>query len=201
MTRKVVVIGAGGHAKVVISTAQAMGMQVVALYDDGSPIGREILGVRVTGATAEAENCGYPAVIGIGSNAVRSSLAAQIGCEWATLVHPAATVHESVVLGPGTVIFAGVVVQPDTHIGGQAILNTGCSVDHDCIIGDAVHIGPGARLCGGVSIGEGTLVGVGAAVIPGVSIGRWSVVGAGAAVVGKHGANERLLGVPARSMK
>lgn len=200
MSKQLVILGAGGHAKVVIATAHAAGYEVVGAYDDGSRQGEFVLGVPILGSTEEALASGYPAILGIGNNKARHRLSSELSCEWLTLVHPAATVHESVTLGAGTVVFAGVVVQPETIVGEHVILNTGCSVDHDCQLGDAVHVGPGARLCGGVSVGEGTLVGVGAAAIPCVRIGTWCVVGAGASVVQNHGDAKRIVGTPAREL-
>tara|TARA_R110002073_G_scaffold74100_2_gene181075 strand:- start:71598 stop:72203 length:606 start_codon:yes stop_codon:yes gene_type:complete len=201
MSAKLVVLGAGGHAKVVIATAQALGYEVIGAYDDGSRAGQSVLGIPILGNTAEAVASNYPAVLGIGSNRVRHKLSSELSCEWICLVHPAAVVHESVVLGAGTVIFAGVVVQPETVIGDHVILNTGSSVDHDCQLGNAVHVGPGARLCGGVSVGEGSLLGVGSAVIPGVNIGSWCSVGAGAAVIRDCGDGKTVVGIPAQERR
>lgn len=196
---RICILGSGGHAKVVIATAQAAGHTVDAAYDD-DPLchGRTVLGIPIVVGTAQAVDSGLPTVLAIGSNRARQSLA-RLDCNWVSLVHPSAIVHHSVVVGNGSVVFAGVVVQPEAVLGEHTILNTGSSVDHDCVLGDYVHIGPGARLCGGVRVGEGTLVGVGAAVVPGCRIGRWCTAGAGAVVVDTAADNTRLLGVPARS--
>ncbi len=196
--KKLSVIGTGGHAKVVIATARAAGYAVVAAYDDNAVRhGSKILGVPILGGTEEATRSGLPTVIAIGANRAREALA-QLACNWLSVIHPSAVVHESVSIGVGSVIFAGVVVQPDSVLGEHVILNTGSSVDHDCRLGDWVHVGPGARLCGGVEIGHGTLLGVGTSVIPGIRLGEWCVVGAGAAVAGSFSDESLLLGVPAR---
>ena len=196
--KKLSVIGTGGHAKVVIATARAAGYSVVAAYDDNEVRhGGVVLGVPILGSAELASTAGLPTVIAIGANRARQMIA-QLACDWLTVVHPAAVVHESVSIGRGSVVFAGTVVQPDSVLGNHVILNTGSSVDHDCRLGDWVHLGPGARLCGGVEIGRGTLVGVGASVIPSTRLGDWCTVGAGAAVARSFPDESLLLGVPAR---
>lgn len=195
-----VVIGAGGHAKVVVATARAAGFDVVAvLDDDGSRRGRAILGARVEGTTAELGR--WPdalALLAIGSNRVRKELAARLPARWATLVHPSAVVHESVRIGEGTVVFAGAVIQPDTVLGAHVIVNTAASIDHDCQVGDFAHVAPGSHLAGGVSLGEGAFLGIGAKVIPGRRVGSWATVGAGGVVIRDIGEGCVAVGVPAR---
>ena len=196
----VLVVGAGGHAKVVVATLQALGKGVDGcLDDDPEAAGRSVLGVPVIGSIDRLRGYTGDAVLGIGSNRVRQALAlSYAGVAWLTAVHPAATVHPSVDIGAGTVVFAGAVVQPDVRVGAHAILNTGCSVDHDGTVGQFAHVAPGVHLSGNVTVGEGGFVGVGACVIPGVTIGEWGVVGAGSAVVCDLPANATSLGVPAR---
>lgn len=198
----IVVLGAGGHAKVVIATVRAAGGEVIAAYDDDeSRWGQQILGVTITGPMSRADLADAPAIIAIGSNRARQSIAANLGARWVTACHPSAVVHPSASIGPGTVVFAGTVVQPDARIGAHAILNTASSIDHDCIIGDFVHAGPGVRLCGGVTVDEGVLLGVGAKVAPNVTIGPWSTAGAGAVCVVDVEADTVVVGVPARSVE
>lgn len=193
---QVALVGAGGHAKVVIATARALGMQVTAVFDDDdSRWGQELCGVPVRGPVAAVAE---RAVIAIGNNRVRKQLAQRIEVDWLTLCHPSALVDASVRLGPGTVVFAGAVIQPDAHVGAHAIINTGASVDHDCTIGDFAHVAPGVSLCGGVSLDEGVLVGVGASLCPSVQVGEWSIVGAGAVCVHDVGGSVTVAGVPAR---
>ena len=199
MSSPLIIFGSGGHAKVVIATARACGLEVTAAYDDNPErVGSAVLGVPIRGTIADGRNTGSPALIAIGSNRAREQIAATHVGPWVSLVHPRSTVHDSVTIGEGTVVFAGSIVQPDTRLGSHAILNTGCTVDHDCELGDFVHIGPGTNLCGGVTIGSGTLIGVGSAIIPRVSVGDWGVIGAGAAVTSDVAAGARVLGVPAR---
>lgn len=197
----IVIVGAGGHAKVVIATVEAAGGRVVGAYDDRRELwGKELLGVPVLGPVDHQKLEGAPAIVAIGGNRARKEVVSKLSAQWLTVVHPNAVVHASADLGAGTVVFAGSIVQPDTKIGAHGIVNTGASVDHDCAIGSFAHVAPGARLCGGVVVGEGALIGVGASVAPTVEIGAWAVVGAGAACVTKVTDNATVGGVPARPL-
>jgi UDP-perosamine 4-acetyltransferase len=201
---QVYVIGAGGHAKVVISTLLAAGDNVQAIFDDDPrKWGESLLGIPVAGATSELGRLtSARAVIAIGDNASRRRLAKRFQrVDWVTVVHPSATVHPSVQLGPGTVVFAGTVIQPATVIGAHGIINTGATVDHDCLIEDYAHIAPGAHLGGGVRLGEGGFLGIGSTVSPGVMVGRWTVVGAGGVVVRDLPDDVVAVGVPANPVK
>ena len=196
----VLVVGAGGHAKVVIATLQAMGETVAGCVDDDpKAIGRLVLGVPVVGTVQAVARHAGGVVLAIGSNAARARLAAAYpDANWRTVVHPTAHVHASASLGRGTVAFSGAIVQPDVEVGAHAILNTASTVDHDGRIGDYVHLAPGVHLSGGVTVGEGGFVGVGACAIPGTRIGAWGTVGAGAVVVEDLPPNATSVGVPAR---
>jgi sugar O-acyltransferase (sialic acid O-acetyltransferase NeuD family) len=197
----VAVIGAGGHAKVVVATLQAAGCPILAAFDDDErKWGTALLGVPVRGpvtaAPAEA-----PIIIGVGDNRARAALASRLGAAgacFATAVHPLAWVHASVTLGPGTVVFARATVQPDASLGAHVIVNTAASIDHDCVLGDFVHVAPGVLLAGGVTLEEGAFLGIGAAAIPGVRVGAWARVGAGGVVVDPVPAGLTAVGLPAR---
>jgi len=195
----VVVIGAGGHAKVVISTLTACGTPVAAvLDDDDSKWGTDAQGMRV-GRIERAR--GGRGIVGIGDNAQRREMARALGLEWQTAVHPAAYVHASAKLGRGTVVFAGAVVQPDAVIGDHVIVNTGATVDHDCVIGDFAHLAPGVHLAGAVQVGEGAFLGIGSVVCPGVKIGRWARLGAGAVAIRDLADGVVAVGVPAAELR
>jgi sugar O-acyltransferase (sialic acid O-acetyltransferase NeuD family) len=193
------VIGAGGHAKVVIATLQAAGFEVTAaLDDDQSKWGSELLGIAVAGPLSAAPEYARRAVIAIGNNQMRRRLAAELNrLEWVSAIHPAAVIHPSARIGVGTVVFAGAVIQPDAQVGGHVIVNTAATIDHDCLIADFAHLAPGVRLAGAVSIGEGAMLSIGASVIPGVRVGEWSVVGAGSVVLKDVESGVTVVGAPA----
>jgi sugar O-acyltransferase (sialic acid O-acetyltransferase NeuD family) len=198
---EVCIIGAGGHAKVVIATLVAARYEPMAIFDDDErKWGGKVLGVKVVGGTHLLESGERRlAVMGIGDNRARRALVARLPqLSWCTVVHPFACVHPGVALGPGSVVFAGAVVQPDVRIGAHCVINTGASVDHDCRLDDFVHIAPGAALAGTVTAGEGVLVGIGASIVPGRTIGAWATVGAGATVVNDIAAGCTAVGTPAR---
>lgn len=194
----VYVLGAGGHAKVVIATLRSAGHAVRGAFSDrADDHGRLVLGVPVLGPIESLfDHPQAPVVIAIGDNRARQKLA-EMPAPWMTCVHPGATVHESATVAAGTVVFAGVVVQPEARIGSHAILNTACTIDHECQLEDFAQIGPGAHLGGNCHVGEGAFVGLGAAVIHGVRIGTWAIVGAGAAVIRDVAAHTTVVGVPA----
>jgi sugar O-acyltransferase (sialic acid O-acetyltransferase NeuD family) len=195
----VVVIGGGGHGKVVVSTLLAAGIRVPCVLDDDREVwGSEVLGVPVRGPVADAAQHGDCGILGIGRNISRKQLAEELNLDWATVIHPRAWVHPSVCLGVGTVVFAGAIIQPDTVIGRHVIVNTGASIDHDCEIGDYTHVAPGVRLAGDVKLGEGAFFGIGSCAIPGVLVGEWTTVGASAAVVQSLPPDVIAAGVPAR---
>lgn len=118
---------------------------------------------------------GEAVIIAIGDNLIRKQESSRYK-NFGYAVHPKAVIARDVVFGEGTVIMAGVVIQPGVRIGKHVILNTGCTVDHDCEIGDFVHIAPGAHLCGNVKVGEGALVGVGVGIAPNTLVSAWSLV-------------------------
>lgn len=201
---RVLVLGAGGHAKVVADILLCQGLDVLGfLDDDPATWGTECLSLKVLGAV---RNLGRYApcklVMGIGSNQSRQRIVGQLGTDatdlWINAIHPRATLAASVRLGIGAVIAAGVIINPDTVLGNHVIINTGATVDHDCRIGDYVHIAPGTHLAGGVTVGQGALLGVGVSVAPSHSVGEWAVVGAGAAVVRDIPGGVTAKGVPAR---
>ncbi|MGB9792450.1 MAG: acetyltransferase [Thermacetogeniaceae bacterium] len=199
---QVVVIGAGGHGKVVAEAAAAAGYEVLGFFDDfaeSSPLEKYPLLGRIADLREKAAR-GVLSVIAVGDNRRRCELAAEISgyARFATVIHPTAVVAESAQIGEGTVVMPHVTVNACAVIGRHVILNTSCVVEHDCVVGDYAHISPGAVLCGGVRLGAGVQVGAGAVVIPGCSIGSWSVVGAGSAVVSDIPEGVVAVGVPAR---
>jgi len=198
---RLLVVGAGGHARVVVDAARASGMDVVGVV--GKAEGRsDLLGAPISESAEGVIADGF--IIAVGDNRARAKLFADYiadGLRPVSVVHPSAVVAQGVDIGEGTLVTAGVVVNVGTRVGANAILNTSCTVDHDCVIGDHVHVGPTTGLCGGVQVGSGALIGVGCSITPLRSVGEWSTVGAGAVVVADVPAREMHVGVPARVMK
>ena len=203
ITKRVNVIGAGGHAKVVVRALLDQGYAVQAIFDDDPRRwGTQLLGCPVRGPVERIEaRRGCPAVIAVGDNASRQAIAERYDLPWVTVVHPSALVDPTVELGAGTVILHRAVVQPDCRIGEHTIINTAATVDHDCVVGNYAHLAPGTHLAGAVSIGDGVLLGIGAVVVPGKSIGHATVVGAGAVVVSDLPSGVVAHGVPARTTR
>lgn len=203
-----IIIGAGGHAKVLIEALLASSAVIKGIVDSNPMLaGSRILGVPVLGGddvVVEFTPSQIQLVNGVGSiglPSLRQRLYEKfkiLGYDFATVVHPSAVVTSDVVLGEGSQIMAGAVIQPGSHIRCNTIINTRASVDHDCIIGDHVHISPGVTLSGGVDIGAGSHIGTGATLIQGISIGRGCLVAAGAVVVKDIADGARVRGVPAR---
>jgi len=197
---RLLVVGAGGHAKVVVDAAAESGWELAGVIGQpGDPV--EVLGVEVY---SEPPNDIDGFIIAVGDNRIRARMFDQyvaLGFQPVNVVHPRAVVAPNAVLGAGTFIAAGAVINPDARIGANVILNTGCTVDHDCNVAAHAHVGPGANLCGNVHVGEGALLGVGCCAIGGTHIGQWSVIGAGAAVVDDLPESSVCVGVPARAIR
>lgn len=192
--RPLILLGAGGHARVLAALARAVGRQVLGVCDPvlvaGSVARWE--GLDVLGddsALDQLQPDRAVLMLGVGQ-LTTGSLRERLYTTWRTrgfdfpaLVHPAAWVAPDVVLGDGVQVMAGAVIQPGCKIGENSIINTRAGVDHDCRIGRDVHVSPNATLCGSVTVEDGAFIGAGATVIQGVCIGRHSVVGAGVTLV------------------
>ena len=197
-------IGAGGHAKVILALLEEQGRKCLGIYDDNKELwGKTLSGVPIIGAVKElADRDDISAVIAIGNNNIRKNIAEKFhNLHWATLIHPHSWVHKSVDIKEGSVVFAGTVIQPDVCIGKHTIINTSASIDHDCVIGNFCHIAPGCHLAGGVNVSNNTFIGVGGNVIPYRSIVSNTTIGAGASVVKDIVVSGTYVGIPAKHVK
>lgn len=203
MQKEVIILGAGGHAKVIAESILKSGDEVLGFLDDNEDVqGKEIyLGIKVIGKTSDIINYQDKyAVIGIGSNKVRKMFAERYpNIKWYTAIHPSAIIATDVVIGEGTVIMPGVIINPGTIVGKHCIVNTAVSLDHDNRINDYVHISPGSHLAGTVTVGESTWICAGVTVINNITIDNNNVIGAGATVIRNiDGENNIYIGVPAK---
>jgi sugar O-acyltransferase (sialic acid O-acetyltransferase NeuD family) len=204
--KPVILLGGGGHARVVASTISATGRRVLGFVDpekdDAAITGLQRLGDD--NAVFEYEPSTILLAHGIGSTRPGPHRMAiferfkSAGYTFLTLIHPAASVASDVRLGEGCAVFAGAVIQPGVRIGCNTIVNTRASIDHDCSIGSHAHIAPGAVVCGAVSIGDGSHIGAGSTVIQNVTIGARALVGAGSVVLRNVPADARVFGNPCR---
>lgn len=171
--------GASGHGKVIRDILESQGRKVDGFIDDDCSI-NEMYGLPVLHTADNADEV----IISIGENKTRERISSRLHCIFPhAAIHASAIISGSVIIGDGSVVMPGTVINTDTIIGDHCIVNTGASIDHECKIGDFAHISPGVHLCGQVHVGEGTLIGVGTSVIPCVHIGKWCVIGAGSVVV------------------
>jgi len=188
-----VLLGAGGHAKVVSALAEACGYELVGVCDPALAQQKVTWweDMPVLGgddAVSAMDHTMVGLLNGVGckpGDPLRKRLYERmkaVGFQFPSLVHPTAWMHPKTSLGAGVQVMAGAIIQPGCVIGENTIINTGASVDHDCRIGSHVHIAPGAVLCGQVSLADSAYVGAGAVLIPGVDIGVRTIVGAGLTV-------------------
>ncbi len=207
----IILIGAGGHGKVVLDIVRCEGKHRVVGFLDADPSlhGSTVAGVPVIGGVNQllklkSQQKVRGAIVSIGDNRVRQQYAkeaADAGLELASAIHPRATVAPSAVVGPNVVVAAGAIVCPEAKIGASSIINTASVVDHECVLGEAVHVCPSATLAGRVSVDDYAFVGMGAMVLQCLSIGARCVIGAGAVVRGDLPPDCTAVGVPARIVK
>ena len=203
MDSAVLILGAGGHGRVLAELAVQVlaAPEIVVLDDDGSKHG--VVGPLQRCHDLELRQRCPLAVVALGQAPLRLQwlkTLQQLGYRCPPLVHPSAWVSATVVLGPGTVVLPQAAIMAGAQLGAGCIVNTSASVDHDCRLADGVHVCPGAHLAGDVQVGTGSWIGIGASVIQGICIGEAVTVGAGAAVVHDLAGGITAVGVPARPL-
>lgn len=207
MTRSVIVIGAGGHAKVCIELLRAMG-EAVDFCVGGRDSPPTCVNIPVLEGDAHLERLreqGYiRAFVAIGANKVRlkmADMAQALGYELVNALSPSAVISPSATLGRGIAVMAGAVINAESAISDLCIVNTGATVDHDARIGKGAHIAPQCALAGNVTVGDLSFLGVGSRVIPGVDIGEGVMIGAGATVISDVPSHMTYVGTPAKQIK
>lgn len=202
MNNKLLIVGAGGHAKVVCDLAKNY-YKTIVVADDNA-VGN-LLDCNIIGKLEEVkrgEKCDF--IVAIGSNEVREKIFTDLiesGFTPVSLIHPTATVGEGVEIGVGTVVFAGAVINACAKIGVGCIINTMASVDHDCEVGEFSHLAVASHFAGTVKCGKNCFFGTNSAVINNITICEKVTVGAGATVIKDICEEGTFVGTPAVKIK
>lgn len=201
--KKLIILGAGGHGRVIADIAEKNGYGDISFLDDGTDA-YKCGDYPVVGSCSDFYKYDCDFFVGIGNSEVRMTLQQRLldaGKSVAVLIHPSAVIGKGVNIGCGSVVMAGAVINPGAVIGRGCIINTCSSVDHDCAVDDFAHISVGAHLAGSVHIGRGTFIGIGAVVVNNTDIAENCIVGAGAAVIKNIDKKGTYAGVPAVKIK
>lgn len=207
--KNIIIIGAGGHASVIIDIIESMRnagheVRIIGLLDDRKDI-TEFMGYKILDKINNAPLYNYKDtefVIAIGNNKIRKEIAKKFNeLKYFTPIHPTALIGSNVNLKSGTVVMPRAIINANTYIGSHVIINSGSIVEHDNVIDDFAHISPGTTLCGGVTVGESTHIGANSTVIPCKKIGSNSVIGAGSVVVNDIISNVVAVGIPAKIIR
>lgn len=206
MNKKLLIIGASGHGKVVADIAIKMNKwEYIAFLDDNKSIS-SAMGLEVIGSSDDISNFidEYDVFVGIGNNLIRQYIyekLQQVGANIPTLIHPSAIIGEQVNIGSGTVVMAGTIINSCTKIGEASIINTGATLDHDNIIENFVHISPGANLAGTVHVSKRSWIGIGSIISNNININAESIIGAGSVVIKDIMEPGVYVGVPVKKIK
>ncbi len=202
--KKIAIIGAGGHGKVVADIALKNDYEEVIFFDDDRTK-KECAGFKVIGIFKDIyQYRDYDFIVAIGNANIREKLLSHLeenNFSITTLVHPNASISRRVEIGKGSVVMAGSVINSDTSIGKGCIINTCSSVDHDCKINDFVHIAVGAHLSGAVTVEEKTWIGAGTTVSNNLNICSHCMIGAASLVIEDIKEEGTYFGVPAKKIK
>lgn len=197
------IIGAGGHGKVVADIAENMGCYGKIVFADADESIKECMGYPVLWENELDDTfyTQYDVFVAVGKSTTREKITKQLnerGCFIPTLIHPKAVIARTATIGEGTVVMAGAIINPDAEVGYSCIVNTSSSIDHDCKVGDFCHISVGAHLAGTVEVGTHTWIGAGACVNNNLSICSGCMIGSGAMVTSSIENSGIYVGVPAR---
>ena len=211
MSLPIVILGAGGHSKVLIDALLMQKAKILGVTDyQSEKKGKLILGIEVIGDDCMILDYKTDAIYlvnGLGSVGIPTQRKhlfckfTELGYKFVKVIHLSSAIANDAQIGIGTQIMAGAVVQAGCRIGDNSIINTKASVDHDCMISSHVHIAPGATLCGEVEVEECVHIGTGATVIQGIRIGKNSMIAAGAVVTQDVTSGATVMGVPAREVR
>ncbi len=202
MNKKVVIIGAGGHGRVVADIVESCGDIVLGFLDDSDKPNEKVNVIGKSGDASKYCDGMTEFFVAVGSAKVRENIMSGLSnAKWYTAIHPSAVISPSAVIGEGTCVMANAVVNNGAVIGKGVIVNTCASVDHDDVIGDFAHISCGTHLAGSVTVGKYTWVGIGSAVSNNISICEDVMIGAGTVVVKDIIESGTYVGVPAKKIR
>lgn len=174
--------GASGHCKVIIDILKCLNQDVESIFDD-HPKTADVLGIPVYKNNLNTTLNGKHVIVSIGNNSIRKAIVLKINkALFYSALHPRAMISDYSIIGEGTAVMAGSIINSDALIGKHCIINSGAIVEHECHLEDFVHLSPNCALAGNVDVGEGTHIGIGACVVPGIKIGKWCTIGAGAVI-------------------
>jgi len=203
-----IIVGTGGHSRVVADAALESGFQLIGFVDlsyKGSE--EDILGFPVLGGrdVLDGFDSGQTLIsVAVGNNCQRAECyfeLKRLGFSFASIIHPTAVLSKHIEIGEGCFINSNVVVNAGVVIGNNCIVNTGSIIEHECMIGDSSHIGPGVRVGGRTSIGRNSFVGIGSSVIEYIDIGDDVIVGAGSVVINDIIEKTTVVGIPAKVIR
>lgn len=208
LSKPIIIIGAGGHAKVLIDALKLLGAPILGISEQNlAMLNTELLGFPIICNDAELKK--YPpesvtlvnGIGGIKDTALRREVFTRFkmwGYAFSQVIHPAAVISADAALAEGVQVMAGAIIQAGVRVAENAVINTKTSVDHDCHIGSHVHLAPGVTVCGNVKIGDSVHVGSGSTIIQGIIVGPHSLIGAGTLVQRNVPAGATVMGVPGR---
>ena len=194
----IAIIGAGGHAKIIVDLVNTLSIyKIIGFYDDNPKA--KLYDIKHLGNTKNIDKSIENAIIGVGNNETRKKIYEQNkNVKWCSLVHPNSTVSRHATILPGSVVCAGAIIQTDVTIGKHCIVNTNCNIDHESMIGDFTSICPSATICGQVNIGDSVFIGANATIIERIKIGNNCIIGAGSVIINDIKNDCKVVGNPGR---
>lgn len=201
--KRLAIVGASGHGKVVADVAMSRGYSDILFFDDQWPKIKMVGSFSIVGNVQSLEKLWAEfdhTIVAIGKAEIRENIQSKLENIAPAMIHSSAIVGSDVSIGCGTVVMPGAIINSGTQIGKGCIINSGAVIEHDCVVGDFVHVAPKAALAGGVSVGESSWIGIGASIIQQIKIEKQVVIGAGSVVIEDVAEKTVVVGVPAKPL-